>query len=359
MPRTRVLLVDDSAFFRKVVTDGLGADPQIEIVGSASNGRLALSRIPQVNPDVVILDVEMPEMDGLQTLGALRRIYPKLPVVMFSSLTERGAQTTVDALLLGANDYVTKPTAADAKDRIRELLRKVKAVAGLPAGSSQRPGTAGGDAKTGGYPPYGPLSRPDALLIGSSTGGPNALAAVFSALPADLPLPILIVQHMPPMFTKCLADRLSSSSKIPTVEASDGQAIEPGHAYIAPGDFHMRPTRQGTRVVLTLDKEPPENSCRPAVDVMFRAAADIWGRGCLATVLTGMGQDGYRGAQVIRERGGRIWAQDEASSVVWGMPGIIARAGLAERVLPLTQIGQELARRAKHTPGAHQEARTP
>ena len=136
MPRTRVLLVDDSAFFRKVVADGLGADPQIEIVGTASNGRLALSRIPQVNPDVVVLDVEMPEMDGLQTLGAIRRIYPKLPVVMFSSLTERGAQTTVDALLLGANDYVTKPTAADAKDRIRELLRKVKAVAGMPAGAN-------------------------------------------------------------------------------------------------------------------------------------------------------------------------------------------------------------------------------
>lgn len=357
MPRTRVLLVDDSAFFRKVVTDGLGADPSIEIVGTASNGRLALSRIPQVNPDVVVLDVEMPEMDGLQTLGALRRIYPKLPVVMFSSLTERGAQTTVDALLLGANDYVTKPTAADAKDRIRELLRKVKAVAGMPAGASTRPG-ATGDGKAGVYPPYGPMA-PDVLLIGSSTGGPNALAAVFAGLPADLPVPILIVQHMPPMFTRCLAERLTSSSAIKTVEGADGMTIEPGHAYIAPGDFHMRPVRAGTKIQLALDKEPPENSCRPAVDVMFRAAADVWGRGILATILTGMGQDGYRGAQVIREKGGRVWAQDEATSVVWGMPGFVARAGLTERVLPLSQIGVELARRAKHLHHAGHEVRTP
>ena len=357
MPRTRVLLVDDSAFFRKVVADGLGADPQIEIVGTASNGRLALSRIPQVNPDVVVLDVEMPEMDGLQTLGAIRRIYPKLPVVMFSSLTERGAQTTVDALLLGANDYVTKPTAADAKDRIRELLRKVKAVAGMPAGASSRPG-AGADAKPGVYPPYGPLC-PDVILIGSSTGGPNALAAVFASLAADLPVPILIVQHMPPMFTKCLAERLTSNSAIKTHEATDGLTVEPGHAYIAPGDFHMRPVRAGTKVHLALDKEPPENSCRPAVDVMFRAAADIWGRGILATILTGMGQDGYRGAQVIREKGGRVWAQDEATSVVWGMPGFVARAGRAERVLPLSPIGQELSRRARYSHHAGHEVRTP
>ncbi len=354
MPRTRVLVVDDSAFFRKVVSDGLGADPAIEVVGTASNGRLALSRIPQVNPDVVVLDVEMPEMDGLQTLGAIRRIYPKLPVVMFSSLTERGAQTTVDALLLGANDYVTKPTAADAKERIKELLRKVKAVAGVTSGASTRPGAV--DAKgLGVYPPYGAVTRPDVLLIGSSTGGPNALAAVFAALPADLPVPILIVQHMPPMFTKCLAERLSSSSAVPTAEATDGLVIEPGHAYIAPGDFHMRPVRAGTKVHLALDKEPPENSCRPAVDVMFRAASELWGRGILAVVLTGMGQDGYRGAQVIRERGGRIWVQDEATSIVWGMPGFIARAGIAERILPLTQIGHELTRRARqHAQPGHE-----
>jgi len=361
-----VLIVDDAVVIRKLVTDALSADPDLEIVGSAANGRIALQKIPQVNPDVVTLDVEMPEMDGLETLRQLRPDYPKLPVIMFSTLTERGAQVTLDALALGASDYVTKPMAVaggltEGLQRIREeLIPRIKALCRrsifTPAASelapSVEPASRNGNAgaslaravgSTAGIvrTATGPI---DLLAIGVSTGGPNALAAMLPHIKADLPVPVVIVQHMPAMFTKLLAERLDSQCKLRVREAAEGDQLQPGVIYIAPGDYHMVVQRRGVTPTIALNQDPPENSCRPAVDVLFRSVASLYGPNALGVILTGMGQDGLRGCEEISERGGRIFVQDEASSVVWGMPGFVARAGLAQKVLPLDTMAVEIVR---------------
>jgi two-component system chemotaxis response regulator CheB len=352
MPKIRVLVVDDSVVFRRLLSDALSSDPAIEAVGAAANGRIALQKIPQVNPDLVTLDVEMPEMDGLQTLRELRKTWPRLPVIMFSALTERGASETLDALALGATDYFTKPNNSGL-DASMEVLRtglipKIKELCGGAKPAAHAP------------PPAQPGPRPsrpfltgrvEAVLIAASTGGPNALAAVFASLPGDLPAPIVIVQHMPPMFTRLLAERLTAEHRVHVEEASSGAYLQPGRAWIAPGDYHLITVRDGTQVRLLTHQDPPENSCRPAADVLFRSAARTFGPGCLAVVLTGMGQDGLRGCELIREAGGQILAQDEATSVVWGMPGYVARAGLADRVLPLALIGPEIIDRVRRGSG--------
>mgnify|MGYP001806863176 CR=1 FL=1 len=351
MPKIRVLIVDDAVVVRRMVGDVLASDPDIEVVGVAATGRIALAKIPQVNPDVVTLDVEMPDMDGLQTLAEIRKTHPKLPVIMFSTLTERGASATLDALSLGATDYVTKPanvgSVAVALQRIREqLIPKIKQWCGRqptppPAPAVTRPPAA--------------ARRPTAaagvevVVVGVSTGGPNALAEVLPALPADLPVPVLVVQHMPPVFTQLLAKRLDSACKVRVYEGSPAARPTPGTVWVAPGDHHMTVTRDHTGPRVHLNQAPPENSCRPAADVLFRSAAAAYGPGVLAVVLTGMGQDGLRGCEVIAESGGQILAQDEATSVVWGMPGFVARAGLADRVLPLPVIAHEIVRRVQAT----------
>ncbi|HSK24323.1 MAG TPA: chemotaxis response regulator protein-glutamate methylesterase [Egicoccus sp.] len=356
MTRTRVLVVDDAVVVRKIVTDALAEDPDIEVVGTAPNGRIALAKIPQVNPDVVTLDVEMPEMDGLETLTELRKLYPRLPVIMFSTLTERGAATTMEALLRGANDYVTKPanvgSVAEAQQRIKtDLLPRVHALAGKvrpsarPAPSfAPRPATPAGPRAT--TRPSTPV-RIDAVVIGVSTGGPNALAELLPQLPADLPVPVLVVQHMPPMFTRLLADRLDNSCRLHVAEAVDHQPVTAGSILIAPGDRHLTIQRVGTMVRTALNDGPLENSCRPAVDVLFRTAAAVYGPHILGVILTGMGHDGRNGSEHIHVAGGRVVAQDEASSVVWGMPGAVAAAGLADEVLPLSQIADAIRRRAQ------------
>jgi two-component system, chemotaxis family, protein-glutamate methylesterase/glutaminase len=350
MGKIRVLVVDDSAVIRRVVTGELSTDPEIEVVGTAANGQIALAKMTQVNPDLVILDVEMPEMDGLETLARLRKGFPRVPVIMFSALTERGAAATLDALTLGATDYFTKPAGPGGLEDSRRVIRDelipaikeiCKANRGLPAG----PVTATAKTTTPTPPTGRPIARVDVVAIGVSTGGPNALAEVFRALPADLPVPILIVQHMPPMFTRMLAERLAANGKVPVEEATSGIALRPGRAWIAPGDFHMTIVRDGLQVRTSLNQEPPENSCRPAVDPLFRSVAKVFGPNCLAVVLTGMGQDGKRGCEAIREKGGQVVVQDEATSVVWGMPGAVARAGLADKALPLAMIGAEIVRR--------------
>jgi two-component system, chemotaxis family, protein-glutamate methylesterase/glutaminase len=352
MSKIRVLIVDDSVVVRKLVTDVLASDPGLEVAGTAANGRIGLSKISIVNPDVVTLDVEMPELDGLQTLAAIRKQYPTLPVIMFSSQTQRGAATTIDALTLGANDYVTKPAnvgcAAVAMQSLRDqLVPKIKFWCGRLTESAslpQRPRSRFAHLE----PPRNGAAVPslvDIVAIGVSTGGPNALSTLLPQLPGDLPVPIVIVQHMPPVFTRLLAERLASRSALKVSEAAPGQEILPGHVYVAPGDFHMIVKRDGVSLRAQTNQDPPENSCRPAVDVLFRSVANLYGSRTLSIILTGMGQDGLRGCERIREAGGQILAQDKASSVVWGMPGFVTKAGLADEVLPLKEIAGEIVRR--------------
>jgi len=358
MPRIRVLIVDDAVVIRRLITEALSADPAIEVVGAAANGRIALQKIPQVNPDLITMDVEMPEMNGLETVRELRKTYPKLPVIMFSTLTMKGAASTLDALAAGATDYVTKPAnvgnVTEAIERLKfELIPKIKLHCrhSVPLSPTiSRPPVPAGNLGVKIALPTGPVVTPKILAIGCSTGGPNALAELFSGIPLSLPVPGVIVQHMPPLFTKMLAERLDKGSPNRFVEGEEGQLLEAGRIYIAPGGRHMEVRSDGARIRLHLQDEPPENSCRPAVDVLFRSIAAVYGPAILATVLTGMGQDGLRGSQHIRERGGRILAQDEASSVVWGMPGHVAQAGLADKILPLSQLAGEILRRLRGLP---------
>ncbi|MGE0042045.1 MAG: chemotaxis response regulator protein-glutamate methylesterase [Vicinamibacterales bacterium] len=369
MSRIRVLVVDDAVVVRRLVTDALSAAPDIEIAGTAANGRIALQKIPQVNPDLVTLDVEMPELDGLGTLREIRKVWPRLPVIMFSTLTERGASTTLDALAAGASDYVTKPanvgSVTAGLQRVRDdLVPKIRALV---------PGRLSSPAPAAPVAPAAPAAAPaaspaavrgraavDVVAIGVSTGGPNALAAVLPALPAALPVPIVIVQHMPPMFTRMLAERLHQQSQIAVHEGQDGMRLEPGAAYIAPGNFHMTVERRAGGCYLALNQDPPENSCRPAADPLFRSVVRAYGGGVLGVVLTGMGHDGLRGAEHVRDAGGHVLAQDEATSVVWGMPGFVAKAGLADRVLPLELVAREIELRvAAGRVAAHPAAATP
>jgi two-component system, chemotaxis family, protein-glutamate methylesterase/glutaminase len=353
MTRIRILVVDDSVVVRRVLCETLSADAQLEVVGSASDGRIALAKIDQLHPDLITLDVEMPVMNGLETLGQVRKLYPKMPVVMFSTLTQHGAAATLDALALGASDYETKPSNTGSPEvaiaAIRaELIPKIKA---LCAGQVKKVTTI--------LPPRpaAPVRRPlhrriEMVTIGTSTGGPNALAEVLPQIPKNFPVPIVLVQHMPPIFTRLLADRLAAHCEIPVHEASAGVIVSPGHAWIAPGNYHMRLKRAGTGWRLELNQDTPENSCRPAVDVLFRSVAEACGAQALAVVMTGMGSDGVIGAQCIRQRGGEVIIQDEASSVVWGMPGLVYASGQADAVYPLSQLGHEITRRVlqSHAP---------
>jgi two-component system chemotaxis response regulator CheB len=339
-----VLVVDDSVVIRRMVSSVLDDDPDITVVGTASNGRIALDKLAQLRPDIVILDVEMPVMDGLATLRALRLTHPKLPVVMFSALTERGATATLDALAAGATDYVTKPSHAGSVaasiERVRlELIPKVKGLVG-----ANRARTAPSTAPVVPVPALRPVrqDRVDVIAVGCSTGGPDALTAIVTGLPKDFAKPVLVVQHMPALFTRLFAERLNRSCPLTVSEATDGQVVQAGHIIVAPGDRHLTVRRQGTEIVVVLGQEPPENYCRPSVDVMFRSVADIYGGGVLACVLTGMGHDGASGAARIRAVGGRIVVQDEASSVVWGMPGSVVAAGLATDIVPLDRIAETL-----------------
>lgn len=349
MSPVRVLVVDDSVVVRRLVTTALQADPELEVVGSAADGRIALAKIEQLGPDVVTLDVEMPIMDGLEALRGIRARWPALPVIMFSTLTERGAAATLDALALGASDYVTKPSGAGdpgrALDAVRtELIPKIKALCARFVSGGGRP-AAGSTIRPSVRRP--PASRVDVVAIGVSTGGPNALAQLLPALPRALPVPIVIVQHMPPMFTRILAERLDATSALRVVEAADGDVLEPGGVWIAPGGRHMLVERVGDRCEIRTNLDPPEHSCRPAVDPLFRSVARCYGPHVLAVVLTGMGNDGSEGAEAVRAAGGQVVVQDEGSSVVWGMPGFVARAGHADAIVPLEQMhGEILARLA-------------
>ncbi|MEG3847767.1 chemotaxis response regulator protein-glutamate methylesterase [Microcoleus sp. herbarium19] len=358
MPKIKILIVDDSVVVRRLLSNVLDGDAALEVVGTAPNGKIALAKISQVNPDLIVLDVEMPEMDGLETLAAIRKLDKNIPVIMFSALTELGAVATLNALALGATDYVTKPHNMKSKEaaleQVREqLIPKIKAF----CNGDKRPKLGNIQVpKNQNTATQSPITsrlissnsavnikfKVEIVAVGVSTGGPNALEAILQDLPANFPVPIAIVQHMPPVFTKRLADRLTEKCKIRVEEGVTGSILEPGVVWIAPGDYHMVLEKHGFGARIVTNQEARENSCRPAVDVLFRSAAKIYGAGVLGVVLTGMGQDGLLGCQNIREAGGKIIVQDEASSVVWGMPGSVVNSGFADRVVSLQDMAAEI-----------------
>ena len=350
MPPIRVMVVDDSIVVRKIVTDVLSEDPGIEVVGTAVNGKVALAKLDALKPDIITMDIEMPELNGIQTVAAIRKTGRRTPIIMFSTLTERGATATLDALAAGADDYVTKPanvgSVGQSKESVREqLIPRIRVLTGRPAapvagGAVARPLAAPVPAR----PRTGLRKTPAVLVIGSSTGGPDALARVIPRLPADYPLPILVVQHMPPVFTTQFAARLDRLSALRVVEATAGSPIAPGTVHIAPGNFHLTVAPGAGLRRTALDQSAPENFCRPAVDVLFRSAATAYDGAVLAVVLTGMGSDGKVGTGRVREAGGTVVAQDQATSVVWGMPGAVTQAGHADEVVPLDRVTDTILR---------------
>jgi len=338
----RVLVVDDSAVVRGLISRQLNAETGIGVVATAANGELALAELARREVDVVVLDIEMPVMDGLTALSEIVVRYPAVRVVMASTLTRRNAEISMKALHLGASDYVAKPESGlgAAEEFRHELAAKIRALAVRRPTGTARAATPTGPAVTA--PPTlarPPRTRPSVILIGASTGGPPALLKLFTALRGAVEQPILLTQHMPPTFTALLAEQLTRAGDRPCAEAKDGDRILPGHCYVAPGGWHMTVVRDGALPMLRLNQDPPENFCRPAVDPLFRTAAQVFGSGALGVILTGMGSDGAKGCEAVSRAGGHFIVQDEASSVVWGMPGAAAATGLAGGVLPLDQIG--------------------
>ncbi len=352
----RVLITDDSAVVRGLVTRWLKEAEGIEVVAKASDGIIAVKLAREHQPDVVILDVEMPRLDGLAALPQILKAAPKAKVVMASTLTHRNADITLRALSAGAADYLPKPDSsslASATDFRKSLIAKVRALGEAGKKRVQAyPHSKAAPAKIAPQRRAKPgTAIPKAVFIGSSTGGPQALRAVIGTIGPALELPIFITQHMPKAFTKVLAEHLSKAAGKLVVEGRDGMPVKSNGIYLAPGDYHMTVRRGGSSIVIGLDQRPPENYCRPAVDPMFRSAAKIYRDGVLGVILTGMGHDGCAGAKDLVAAGARVIAQDEASSVVWGMPGSVVQQGLAEEIVPLGQIGATIIRIASR--GAH------
>jgi len=327
----RLLIVDDSATVRSVLRRYFEADSRFEVAGVAKDGQEALDLLPELKPDVVTLDIEMPRLNGLETLPRLMQIRPT-PVVMVSSLTTEGAAATLEALELGAIDFIPKPSSRLAPTE--DVLEKVVAAAGArvrvvrrPSSEARRPSQI--------LSPAGTRWDPKLVVIGSSTGGPQALRMVVEGIPADLKVPVIIVQHMPPGFTKTLADRLDSLTPVPVAEASPGMPIEPGKILVAPGDYHLTISATGT---VELSKAPTEHGVRPAINVTLESAVERRGRNVVFAILTGMGVDGTRGAELVNAAGGYVIGQDEATCTVYGMPRSVADAGLTNEVRPLSQI---------------------
>ena len=378
--RLRTLVADDSALFRRVLSDTLGGMPDIEVIGTAFNGRQAVQRVQELQPDLLTLDMEMPELDGLGVLDALRQAGSRTSVIVLSALTRKGGQLTMRALEKGAFDFITKPDTTNADQSraaiLAELAPRVRALGHrLEVRNLLRPANGGPPARGSGTPATSPARgtpstspgasssaaagslqgiadrmhrvahalKPEVVVIGVSTGGPNALARLLPALPASLGVPVLIVQHMPPVFTQSLAESLSSKCVLRVKEACHGEVAEANTVYIAPGGHHMRLVPAGDRArSLQITDDPPENNCRPAVDYLFRSAAQHYPGRALAVILTGMGNDGTLGVRLMKRSGCLCIAQDEASCVVYGMPKSVVEAGVADAVLPLDQIAARI-----------------
>jgi two-component system chemotaxis response regulator CheB len=328
----RLMICDDSAVIRAAIGRMLEAEPGVRVVARVANGRQALDELKRQAIDVVVLDIEMPEMDGMQALPLLLRADPGLRVIMASTLTTRGADIALKALRLGAADYLPKPSAAAIADDSfrRELVAKVTGLARL----RRRAMTPAGQAAALTLRPAS-AQRAQLLAIGSSTGGPQALFTLVQGLGADISVPVVLTQHMPPAFTPLLASHLAGIGALPSREARDGEPLRPGHLYVAPGDRHLLIEGSAANLRARVTNGPPENFCRPSVDPMLRSAVSSCGGRVLVVMLTGMGHDGLAGTRAVIEAGGTAVAQDEATSVVWGMPGAIAQAGLCHKVLPL------------------------
>jgi two-component system chemotaxis response regulator CheB len=347
------MVVDDSAVVRTALTRALESDPAIKVVASAGNGQRAIDVLARTEADVVVLDIEMPVMDGITALPQLIAVRPGIQIVMISALTPKNADIAMRALAAGAADCIAKPTTEDlnnAEDFKRELVATVTALAqvarrrriAIPMVAKPRPA---------GMPALRPAAKHPAevIVVGSSTGGPQALLSMLKAMPDGFPLPVLVTQHMPPTFTAILADHIRQASGLPSAEGRDGEAVRPGRIYVAPGGIHMTVAADGATRVVKLVDSPPENFCRPAVDPLWRSAAAVYGPATFAVMLTGMGRDGLKGAESIVAAGGSVIAQDEATSVVWGMPGAVAKAGLRSAVLPLPEISPFVRRVAMRT----------
>jgi two-component system chemotaxis response regulator CheB len=365
----RVLVVDDSVVIRGLISRWIGAEPDMVVAGSLRTGLEAVQQLERINPDVAVLDIEMPELDGISALPKLLAKKRDLIIIMASTLTRRNAEISFKALSLGASDYIPKPESTreqaaaeifhhDLIQKIRHLgarLRRSPATVAPPlapalphvadkareAVPAPKPATSQTALVRRAFSPHAPR----VLLIGSSTGGPQALMTLVTELgPVIDRFPVLITQHMPPTFTTILAEHLARASRRPAHEAIDGEPAKPGRIYLAPGGRHMRVVRHGAEAAIALDDGPPVNFCKPAVDPLFTSAIDIWQGGTLALILTGMGSDGTRGGKDIVAAGGSVIAQDEATSVVWGMPGAAANAGICAAILPLSQIAPKLVR---------------
>lgn len=343
---TRILIVDDAVVTRRLLSRLIEEEDGLAVAGTAPNGRVALGMLERTPVDAVVLDLQMPVMDGISLLREMRRREMETPVIVFSILTARDADLALLAMTCGAHACLTKPpgtdSAPDALNAVREeLIPQLRALT-APAPPPQQVPEA--------IPPERiPLRLSiDAVGIGVSTGGPEALTRLLPALPADFPVPLLVVQHMPAIFTRRLAERLAQRSLLAVSEAQDGEALQPAHIYFAPGDYHMRVVRDNVQVRIALSQDPPVHSCRPAADCLLQSLASVYGGHALGLIMTGMGQDGTEGCRAIRQAGGLVLAQDAESSVVWGMPGAVAQAGLADAVLPLANLPEALIGAAEH-----------
>lgn len=352
----RVLVVDDSGFFRRRIVEILEADDRINVVGTAANGREAIQKVMELKPDVVTMDIEMPVMDGITAVRRIMKLQPT-PILMFSSLSYEGAQATLDALEAGALDFLPKrfdefsQDREEAKRMLRARVRQIGA-RGLGIKAAPAPASASASARPGMSPavparrPLAPTRRGDYRLvaIGSSTGGPVALQQVLTQLPATFPLPILLIQHMPSTFTPAFAQRLNQQCQITVKEAEDGEMLQKGTAYLAPGGRQLGLVDRGGKVLLRVYDGDAGLHYKPSVDLAFASAAEVFPGKVLSVVLTGMGADGREGARALKQGGATVWAQDEASCVIYGMPAAVVEANLADQVLPLSEIGRELAK---------------